>query len=281
MSWLSGNLLPALATGAGAIMGGPVGAGLAAGGLSWLGANQANSANQKIASDAGNTNITSAREQMAFQKTMSDTAYQRSVADMKAAGLNPMLPGINQTPASSPQGAAGNAPTATMQNALGTGVSSAMQMRSLIADVDGKDSGILLNKALGVKAIADSNAATASAKEATLRTAALKSQLGAISKKAIYDAEKSGIDLKFLNTDSIADRVGRYSNSANSLKELVNPGSFFPNKKRGPVINQEKVNKQTGEVSGAQPPPPEYRSRQKYGLPSGNHNKNWTREDYK
>lgn len=87
---------------------------LAGGALGLAGGERQNAANAKMA-----------HQQMEFQERMSGSAHQRQVADLRAAGLNPILSGTGGSGASSPPGA-----SATMGNSLGAGASTALEARA-------------------------------------------------------------------------------------------------------------------------------------------------------
>lgn len=95
---------------------------LATGAMNYFGQQQTNAANAE-----------QAQKQMDFQAEQTGSAYQRGTADMKAAGLNPML-AYSQGGAQSGGGA-----QATMGNELGAGANSALSSAMTIQQLKGME----------------------------------------------------------------------------------------------------------------------------------------------
>lgn len=118
-----------------------------------------------VATNRSNRNV--AQDQMAFQAAQSGTSWQRGVADMKAAGLSPML-AYSQGGASTPSGA-----SLPMQNPVSPAVSSARSVQDISlkrAGVDQALSQTELNRAAAIKQAADAKLSTAQAANVQART---------------------------------------------------------------------------------------------------------------
>lgn len=150
---------------------GPVLAGVVGGGLSQQGQKDANESNYAIAA-----------EQRDFQQRMSNTAYQRAMADLKAAGLNPMLAAMKGG-ASTPPGA-----QTTVLNELGAGVSGAQSAVQTFQALQG----IQQNRAQTELTLAEADKTRSETLAKDLNTAFRQAQTDLAGWQAQKEAEKAG-----------------------------------------------------------------------------------------
>jgi len=102
--------------------------------LGFLGQQDTNQTNQDIANSANAASAQQAQMNRDFQERLSNSAYQRQVTDMSAAGLNPMLAYMKGGGASSPAGNVANVVTpqytSPLQGAVNTRLTSAQAAKT-------------------------------------------------------------------------------------------------------------------------------------------------------
>lgn len=212
-------------------------ASLVSGAGGFLGQYMANNANKAMQDSANQMNAQIAAENRAWQERMSNTAHQREVTDLKAAGLNPILSATGGSGASSPSGSTATMGAAQVEDALGKGISSAFQSRALEADLAQKESAVALNEA-GVRTAATQQALNASnaalSQEQALKTMsdtrrgyteeeAQKAELSARTSKAALDTKLNKIDEKAATFDAINKRVNNVLDTASTATKIFKP----------------------------------------------------------
>lgn len=102
-----------------------------------LGGLMSNRSSAKEAEKNRQFQLMSAREQMAFQERMSNTAHQREIMDLRAAGLNPILSATRgNSGASTPAGASAGGSQASQSNAFEGAAGSAIQASRQALELD-------------------------------------------------------------------------------------------------------------------------------------------------
>lgn len=211
-------------------------------------ANAAAAYNQAM---ANRTNREIAEKQMAFQERMSNSAYQRSMADMRRSGLNPIL-AYTQGGASTPSGASATMGTPDVkvpnyQDPLAPAVSSAVDTYTKSTTLTQAGQQLRINQANSQAEVALKAAQTAATSASAAKVQKEIEILNARAKREKLEGDFYGSDQgkTMYYIQKINEAAGGSLDTLNSAKDLLNPFKLMP---KQPKKLQQKLNKKTGEI---------------------------------
>lgn len=197
--------------------------------------NNANAMNVQNATTAFNRSQEQLSEVEAYNTSMANTAFQRQVADLKAAGLNPILgiggsgasaPTVSAAPPSAPTMGAGGVGMPSFQNALGQGVSSALQGAKLFSELKQQAAQTATSEEI---ARLTHNQADAAGVEAQMKPGYLAAQIGQLnaaagqsgSAAALSAAQTKTEGERYLTQGKQTEYVGAQAAGETKRNELI------------------------------------------------------------
>lgn len=227
-------------------------------GINYAGQMQTNAMNEKLFYEQQKFNAEQAGIQRDWEERLSSTAYQRTVEDMRKAGINPML-AYMKGGASTPGGAAASSGAAPrLESGLSKTVYSAMdalrlqnEMKALMVDIDQKKENTknivadtkvknIQQKIGEANAVTAANNAVISKKNSDMATMDLSVRQAGLSgefTRAAAENKKSEVDRSMVVPDAVIQRAGRVMGVASDAASI---GRLFKGSSGGRSYKSQK-----------------------------------------